>query len=87
MQANETFRALAGYPAMGVKLTSARLEIAQVRWWQVKGFEKFLIFYRPRPDGVAIVRVLDAAQDWWHFLGMVGSEEEGSDLSKSKVRS
>jgi hypothetical protein len=30
----------------------------------VKGFEKFLIFYRPRPTGVSVVRVIHATQDW-----------------------
>lgn len=29
-----------------------------------------LIFYRPCEDGVAIVRVLHAAQDWWNLLGI-----------------
>ena len=33
-------------------------------------FENFLIFYFPRPNGVSIVRVLHAAQDWWTLLGM-----------------
>jgi hypothetical protein len=31
------------------------------------------IFYLPRADDVPIVRVLDAAQDWWRFLGILGA--------------
>ncbi len=42
-----------------------------MRKWQVKGFEKFPIFYRLRRDGVSIVRVLHASQDWWGVLGLV----------------
>jgi toxin ParE1/3/4 len=42
-----------------------------MRKWQVKGFEKFLIFYLPHSKGVSIVRVLHAAQDWWSLLGIL----------------
>ncbi len=69
--AYESFQDLARHPALGVRLALPRAEIAGMRKWHVKGFEKFLIFYRPRPDGVSIVRVLHAAQDWWGILGLV----------------
>ncbi|MFT3820256.1 MAG: type II toxin-antitoxin system RelE/ParE family toxin [Rubrivivax sp.] len=36
------------------------------------GFDNHLIFYRPRPDGIGVVRVLHAAQDWWSLLGIDG---------------
>jgi len=39
--------------------------------WRVPDFEDFLIFYLPRRDGISVVRVLHAAQDWWSLLGMV----------------
>jgi len=39
-----------------------------MRKWRVKGFESFLIFYMTRQDGISIVRVLHAAQDWWRLL-------------------
>lgn len=42
-----------------------------MRKWRVDGFENVLIFYQPRPDGVAIVRVLHAARDWWGLLGLI----------------
>ena len=31
--------------------------------WQVRGFEKHLIFYRPIKDGIEIIRVLHASRD------------------------
>jgi toxin ParE1/3/4 len=37
----------------------------------INGFETFPIFYVPREDGVSIVRVLHAAQDWWSLLGII----------------
>ena len=67
---DESFRDLANHPAMGVELALTSAEVAGIRKWQVKGFEKFLIFYHSRPDGVSIVRVLHAAQDWWDVLGL-----------------
>jgi len=42
-----------------------------LRKWRVRDFEKFLVFYFPRSDGVSIVRVLHSAQDWWERLGIV----------------
>lgn len=65
LQADESFHDLAIYPAMGVALAVRRAELLGLRKWEVKGFNKFLIFYLPQPDGIAVVRVLYAAQDWW----------------------
>lgn len=31
--------------------------------WQVRGFENYVIFYRPIEHGIEIVRVLHAARD------------------------
>ena len=61
---------LATHPALGVEVELSRPEMAGMRKWHVKGFEKFLIFYRPRQNGVSIVRVLHAAQDCWRVLGL-----------------
>jgi toxin ParE1/3/4 len=71
LQTEESFSDLAMYPALGAELALPTAEMAGMRKWQVKGFDKFLIFYRPRPNGVSIVRVLHAAQDWWGVLGIV----------------
>ncbi len=71
LQAEASFSDLVRHPAAGVALALSRAEMAGMRKWRVKGFEKFLIFYRPRQDGVSIVRVLHASQDWWGILGLV----------------
>jgi plasmid stabilization system protein ParE len=44
------------------------LHFAGVRMWRVRGFENFLIFYTPRKDGVAVERVIHAAQDYQRVL-------------------
>jgi toxin ParE1/3/4 len=67
--AQDTFAQLAQAPLMGSPVAIKTAELAYLRKWRVKNFEKFLIFYSTLPDGVSIVRVLHAAQDWWKSLG------------------
>jgi toxin ParE1/3/4 len=69
--ADESFECLARHPGMGTALFLRDPKLTGLRKWQVNGFEKFLIFYLPRPGGVSIVRVLHAAQDWWGLLGIL----------------
>jgi toxin ParE1/3/4 len=65
-----TFTRMTEHPHMGAPLTLRRPELAGVRKWPVEDFEKFLIFYMPRENGISVVRVLHAAQDWWGALGV-----------------
>jgi toxin ParE1/3/4 len=69
--AERCFTELAEQPEMGSPLTLKRSELAGMRKWRVPDFENFLVFYLPRRDGISVVRVLYAAQDWWSLLGMV----------------
>lgn len=67
-QVEQTFLDLAENREIGSSLNSRHPQLAGLRKWRVKDFDAFLIFYLPRPDGVSIVRVLHAAQDWWSRL-------------------
>jgi len=69
--AERCFTELAEQPAMGSPLTLKRPEFAGMRKWRVPDFESFLVFYLPRRDGISVVRVLRAEQDWWSLLGLV----------------
>jgi toxin ParE1/3/4 len=71
VSAESSFAALLMHPYMGVRIQSRRNELVGVRRWQVKEFENHLIFYLPRPDGIAIVRVLHSNQNWWRALGVM----------------
>ena len=64
------FDDLAGQPMIGAPLKLRHTDLAGLRKWRVKNFDHHLIFYMPRQDGVAIVRVLHAAQDWSSLLGI-----------------
>jgi toxin ParE1/3/4 len=70
-KAAETFELLSTQREIGAPLTLRHPQLAGLRRWRVEDFEKFLIFYLPRHDGVSIVRVLHAAQDWWARLGII----------------
>ena len=66
--ARATFADLAQTPRMGAP---GKLEkFPDLRMWRVRGFEKYLIFYEPARDGVEILRVIHAAQDYTRVLGL-----------------
>ena len=71
VRAEQSFAELAAQPEMGAPLALRRPDLVELRKWRVRDFEDVLIFYRPRPDGVSIVRVLHGAIDWWRLLGLV----------------
>jgi toxin ParE1/3/4 len=66
--AEASFGALLRNSGMGAPLTLRAPELAGLRKWCVSGFDNFLVFYLEQPDGVAVVRVLHAASDWWGLL-------------------
>ena len=68
--AEASFGDLACQPMIGAPLKLRHPDLAGIRKWRVRDFDNHLIFYLPRQDGVAIVRVLHAAQDWWSLLGI-----------------
>lgn len=69
--AYEAFERLAAMPFMGQIAGFRRPRNRELRYWPIPGFEKRLIFYRPIPDGVEIVRVLHSAR---HILRILGEK-------------
>jgi toxin ParE1/3/4 len=61
--AEKSFRQLARSSKMGAAGEFTSPHLAGIRRWRVSGFENYLIFYRPRDDGVEIVRVLHGARN------------------------
>ena len=61
--AQATFEELAAMPEMGNTQEFTNPKLAGIRRWRVRHFESYLIFYRPRKDGIDVVRVIHAAQD------------------------
>ncbi len=69
-----SFNELALNPLMGSPLILRNPKLTGMRKWRVRDFNNILVFYMPRNDGVSIVRVLHAAQDWWGLLGFVSTD-------------
>lgn len=67
---------LAGMPGLGSPWESENPALAGLRMWSVRGFPRHVIFYRPLPDGIEIVRVLHAARDLESILGEGTSEPQ-----------
>ena len=61
--ADETFLELARMPGMGVATSFTDSRDRDLRRWRVRGFENFLIFYRPMEDGIEVIRVLHGARE------------------------
>jgi toxin ParE1/3/4 len=70
VDAEASFTDLAEHTGMGAPLTLRLPELAGVRIWRVKDFDRFLIFYLPGRDGATIVRILHASEDWWRAFGI-----------------
>ena len=61
--ANVSFQALAQMPELGAQRSFRNPRFSTVRAWPVKGFERYLIFYRPLSDGVEILRIIHGARE------------------------
>ena len=61
--AEHAFHQLSLMPKMGALLGFENPAIADVRRWHIQGFPRLLILYRPLPDGIQVIRVMDAARD------------------------
>ncbi len=61
--AHTTFEDLLAIPGIGKIRNVSTARLAGLRKWRVSGYERYLIFYRPAPGGIDIVRVLHGARD------------------------
>ncbi|ESQ91656.1 hypothetical protein ABENE_09985 [Asticcacaulis benevestitus DSM 16100 = ATCC BAA-896] len=68
--AESTFTDLSLQPYSGTLVVSSLPELQGIRRWRVRDFENWLIFYLPTQNGVSIIRVLHATQDWWSLLSV-----------------
>jgi toxin ParE1/3/4 len=54
---------LADMPGMGARRDWQSPHLQDLRLWPVKGFENYLIIYRPLHDGIEVHRVVHGARD------------------------
>lgn len=74
MEAEATFRRLAGMPGLGARYDSNRPDLADIRYLPISRFRNWIVFYRPTSEGIEVVRVLHGTRD----LGAALSEEFGA---------
>lgn len=60
---------LVEHPRAGKRWNAGAASLADLRWWPVHGFPKYLIFYRFSSDAIEVIRVLHGAQDIERILG------------------
>lgn len=61
--AEQTFKQLGNLPGMGKISQFSDPKLVDVRQQAIKGFRKYLVFYRPTDSGVEILRVIHGARD------------------------
>jgi toxin ParE1/3/4 len=65
------FDLLATHPLAGPLCEFPETDLRDVRFWPVKNYRNYLVIYRPRDDGVEVIRVIHAATDMRRaFRGM-----------------
>lgn len=68
----ETFQQLLATPGLGRVREYLNPKLKDLRSWRIRGFEKWLVFYRTTGNRIEVVRILHGARD----LAPVLSEEE-----------
>jgi toxin ParE1/3/4 len=61
--AEATFTRLAHMPGMGTRYAPDEPLFADLRYFPVSRFRNYLVFYRPIPGGIEVLRVLHGARD------------------------
>ncbi len=63
-----TYEDLMSMPGMGALREFPHPRYAGVRSWPISGFDNFLLFYRPIPDGIEVIRLIHGARDFDRFF-------------------
>jgi toxin ParE1/3/4 len=74
LAAHETFSLLATQPEMGWNCRLKGPGVESSRVFRAAGFKRVLVLYRPRPDGVEILRVVHGSPNLQAFLRREGVE-------------
>ncbi|MGK7955900.1 MAG: type II toxin-antitoxin system RelE/ParE family toxin [Crocosphaera sp.] len=74
--AEETFKQLVQMPGIGKKCQFTNPQLVNLQQQAIKGFKKYLVFYRPTPLGIEIVRVIHGARDLAAIFDELDRENE-----------
>jgi len=76
---------LAKTPGAGAKRDFLRKDLAEVRSSPIGGFKNYLIFYRPTPAGIEVLRVLHGARDIGSLLDKQGDSRMKGDTMNRNI--
>ncbi len=80
VQAEATFQRLAAMPGLGTRYEPHEPLYGGLQFFPVSRFRIYLIFYRPIPGGIDVLRVLHGAQDIHRILAEdFGIDEDVGD--------
>jgi toxin ParE1/3/4 len=75
-----TFARLAKMPGLGARYGHGHPALAELRYFPVSRFPKYIVFYQPIAEGIRIFRVLHGARDVAGILAEeFGVEEDAVD--------
>lgn len=60
---DSTLEKIADLPDLGSRWESGNPRLAKIRYWPIKGFVNYLVFYQRFTDVIVITHVLHASQD------------------------
>lgn len=61
--AEQTFSTLASMPSIGTLYPPKRARLEGIRFFPIKQFRNYIIYYRATTDGIEIIRILHAHMD------------------------
>jgi toxin ParE1/3/4 len=65
----DSLEQLSDFPFIGKKRNFSNVSFAEIRMWQVKEFEKYLIFYQVIEQRIEVVRVLHGSRNLEDLFG------------------
>ena len=66
--AEKTYQSLADFPEIGKRYRSSDPSLKNIRFFPIKGFSKYLVFYLPIDKGIEIVRVIRQSRNITQIL-------------------
>jgi len=67
--AAETLLQIQADPKNSIRWTSPKSRLQDLRWKKVRGFKRYLIFFRESDEAVEVVRILEGSRDLETILG------------------
>lgn len=58
----ETYERITRWPLIGSRIRVRDRDLADLRTYPIRGYRKYIVFYRPMADGIEVVHVIHGAR-------------------------